>query len=70
MGVSYVSAVKSTRSSVCAGSPEAGGTTPSPILADYAPEATEHNVTFPAAGLFGYVCGQHSGMQGAIQVVD
>lgn len=49
---------------------QAGGSMPSPIASDYGPEATSHSITFPASGLFGYVCGQHSNMQGAIRVVD
>lgn len=49
---------------------QAGGSMPSPISSDYGPETTSHSITFPATGLFGYVCGQHSNMQGAIRVVD
>lgn len=48
----------------------AGGTTPSPILADYPPDATSHSIAFPVPGLYGYVCGNHSTMQGAIRVLE
>ena len=47
-----------------------GGDTPNPILADYGPNDTEYSVTFPAVGTFGFECGNHSSMRGAIDVVD
>ena len=48
----------------------ADGTTPSPVLADYPPDATSHTITFPLRGTFGFVCGSHSTMNGAIKVAD
>jgi plastocyanin len=48
----------------------AGGSEPSPISADYGPEATSHSILFSTPGSFGYVCGQHSNMQGVVRVVD
>jgi plastocyanin len=46
-----------------------GGDAPNPILGDYSPEATSYSVTFPNPGVFGYECGSHSAMRGAIEVV-
>lgn len=46
-----------------------GGTAPSPIAAFSDPAANSHDVTFAAAGDFGFVCTRHAVMTGVIQVV-
>ena len=44
-----------------------GGTTPNPIPG--APTSASATVTFTQPGTFGYICGNHAFMTGAIQVV-
>lgn len=44
------------------------GTQPTPITGDVASGATEYGVTFPAPGVYGYECGLHATMRGAIEV--
>ena len=44
-----------------------GGDTPNPI-ADV--DEASGEVTFPTAGIFGFACGIHPAMTGAIKVVD
>ena len=44
----------------------AGGDTPNPI-ADY--DMTSGKVVFPTKGTYGFVCGNHPQMTGAIQVI-
>lgn len=48
----------------------AGGTMPSPIIGDTLSEQTSYQVTFDALGTYGYDCGLHPSMRGAIRVVD
>ncbi|MDF3066059.1 MAG: hypothetical protein K0R38_1660 [Polyangiaceae bacterium] len=48
----------------------AGGSMPSPIIGDTLSDATSYQVTFGALGDFGYVCGLHTSMRGAIRVVE
>lgn len=43
-----------------------GGDTPNP----FSTAGTTPGVTFESAGTFGYVCGQHGGMTGAVMVVE
>lgn len=47
-----------------------GGTTPSPIIGDYPAGATSYDVLFSTLGTFGYECGSHTTMRGAIRVVE
>jgi plastocyanin len=45
-----------------------GGTHPTPITGDTPSGATSYQVTFPDIGVYGYECGLHAGMRGAIEV--
>jgi plastocyanin len=45
-----------------------GGTLPTPIAGDTLSGATSYRVTFPDIGVYGYECGLHAGMRGAIEV--
>lgn len=46
-----------------------GGDTPNPITGNYPEDAEEYAVEFPNVGLFGFECGDHTAMRGAIDVV-
>jgi len=48
---------------------ESGGTQPNPIQGPSSGMATTYTVTFPDPGTFGYECGIHATMRGAVQVV-
>lgn len=43
---------------------------PSPIIGDTLSDQTSYQVTFDALATYGYECGLHPSMRGAIRVVD
>ncbi|HSC86923.1 MAG TPA: hypothetical protein VLC09_06615 [Polyangiaceae bacterium] len=48
---------------------ESGGTQPNPIQGTSSDAISEYSVSFPHLGTFGYECGIHATMRGAVEVV-